>query len=411
LQFETRDAQKEERGVGTNLQTLVLPVRESPVPSHPWEEKETCMMRKQAVHYFLLVIIFFFLLHGVVRGEAKLIGFAIPFPDLTFKHILSKGEQTYLGIPQKKLFSFREIRGSLLLIEFLSTYCHNCQKQAPIFNEVYASVEKDPELKERVKIIGIAAGNNLTEVEQYKKEYKIPYPILPDSKFVAHNAVGSPRTPFTIWVRKDSQGKGVVVSTHLGPFESAMKAIEETKAVLQYDLALLKPKSGLIYEGDALKPPLSEEELLLKVKEGMETLGGKVLELKKIILKDGDLIYIGKVDFGTHQKNLFSKLASRRAVCDICHDTFFFYTFDSEGKVVDILPIQLTKIDNLNWTGEDIKKLKNRVLGRSIFKPFAFDPKVDSISGATITAILIFDSLEKAKEIYEKMRKEGYIRN
>jgi hypothetical protein len=38
-------------------------------------------------------------------------------------------------------------------------------------------------------------------------------------------------------------------------------AIDETKAVLQYNLALLKPKKGTIYEGDALKPPLTEEEL------------------------------------------------------------------------------------------------------------------------------------------------------
>jgi len=369
------------------------------------------MIRKQAVHYFLTVFISFFFLYGLVQGETKPIGFAIPFPDFTFKHMLSKGEQTYLGIPQKGFFSFREIRGSLFLIEFLSTYCYNCQKQAPIFNEVYASVEKDPKLKGRVKIIGIAAGNSLAEVKHYKKEYKIPYPILPDSEFDAHNAVGSPRTPFTIWVRKDTQGKGVVVSTHLGGIESAEKTIEETKAVLQYDLALLKPKRGLIYEGDALKPPLSEEELVAKAKEGMETSGGKALEIKKIILKDGDQIYIGKVDFGTHQKNLFSKLATRRAICDVCHDAFFFYTFDPEGKVVDIIPIQLTKIDNLNWTEEDIKKLKNRVVGRSIFKPLAFDPKVDSISGATITAVLIFDSLGKAKEIYEKMKKEGYIRN
>lgn len=379
--------------------------------AHLSEERKTFMIRKQAVHYFLTIFMSFFLLYGLVHGETKPVGFAIPFPDLTFKHMLSKSEQTYLGIPQKGFFSFREIRGSLFLVEFLSTYCYNCQKQAPIFNEVYASVEKDPKLRGKVKIIGIAAGNNLAEVEQYKKEYKIPYPILPDSKFGAHYAVGSPRTPFTIWVRKDIQGKGVVVSTHLGAVESAEKAIEETKAVLQYDLALLKPKRGSIYEGDALKPPLSEEELMAKAKEGMETSGGKALEIKKIILKDGDPIYMGKVDFGTHQKNLFSKLATRRAICDICHDTFFFYTFDPEGKVVEIIPIQLTKIDNLNWTEEDIVKLKNRVVGRSIFKPFAFDPKMDSVSGATITAVLIFDSLEKAKEIYEKMRKEGYLRN
>jgi thiol-disulfide isomerase/thioredoxin len=379
--------------------------------AHLGEEREIFMIGKQAVHYFLTVFISFFLLYGLVHGETKQIGFAIPFPDLTFKHMLSKGEQTYLGIPQKRFFSFREIRGSLFLIEFLSTYCTNCQKQAPIFNEIYTSFEKNPKLKGKVKIIGIAAGNSLAEVKHYKEEYKISYPILPDSEFDAHNAVGSPRTPFTIWVRKDTQGKGVVVSTHLGGFESAEKALEETKAVLQYDLALLKPKRGSIYEGDALKPPLSEEELVAKAKEGMETSGGKVVEIKKIILKDGDPIYIGKVDFGTHRKNLFSKMATRRAICDVCHDTFFFYTFDPEGKMVEIIPIQLTKIDNLNWTEEDIKKLKDKVVGKSIFKSFTFDPKVDSISGATITAVLIFDSLEKAKEIYEKLKKEGYIRN
>ncbi len=187
--------------------------------------------------------------------------------------------------------------------------------------------------------------------------------------------------------------------------------MEETKAVLQYDLALLKPKKGTIYEGDALKPPLTEEELMAKAKEGMESTGGKVLNIEKISLKDGDWIYLGKVDFGTYQKNLFSKLASRRAVCDICHDTFFIYTFDSEGKVIDIFPIQLTKIENLNWTEEDIKKLKSRTIGKSILNPFTFDPDVDSVSGATITAVLIFDSLDKAKEIYEKLKKEGYIKN
>ena len=349
------------------------------------------------------------LCYSLSWAETKPVGFAIPFPNLTFTQTLFKGEQAYLGIPQKKSFSIKEIRGDLILIEFISTYCVSCQRQTPIFNELYfASIEKDPKLKGKVKIIGIAAGNNLNEVEIYKKEYKVPYPIISDSKFDAHAAVGSPRTPFSIWVRKDPQGKGIVVSTHLGLMD-LKSAMEETKAVLQYNLALLKPKKGIIYEGDTLKPPLSEEELMAKAREGMQSSGGKVLKIEKISLKDGDWIYLGKVDFGTSQKNLFSKLSSRRAVCDICHDTFFIYTFDSGGKVIEIVPIQLTKIGNLNWTEEDIKKIKTRTIGRSILSPFTFDPNVDSVSGATITAVLIFDSLDKAKQIFEKLKKEGYV--
>jgi len=350
-----------------------------------------------------------FLIFSLALGETKPVGFAIPFPDLTFTQSLSKGEQSYLGISVKKSFSFKEIRGNLILIEFISTYCVSCQKQTPIFNQLYSSIEKDPGLKGKVKMIGVAAGNTPFEAEIFKKHYEVPYPILSDPKFDAHTAVGSPRTPFTIWVRKDAQGRGVVVSTHLGLMD-LQSLVDETKAVLQYNLALLKPKKGTIYDGDALKPPLAEEELMAKAKEGMESVGGKVLQIKKIYLKDGDWIYLGKVDFGTYQKTLFSKLASRRAVCDICHDTFFIYTFDSEAKVIDLVPIQLTKIGNLNWTQEDIIKLKSRTIGRSILSPFTFDPNIDSVSGATITAVLIFDSLDKAKEIFEKLKKEGYVK-
>jgi len=260
-------------------------------------------------------------------------------------------------------------------------------------------------------MIGIAAGNNEKEIENFKREYKIPYPIFADPKFDSHTAVGGPRTPFTIWVRRDAQGKSIVVSTHLGLIDSVENALYETRAVLQYDLALLKPKKEAIYRGDALMPPLKEEELMAKAREGMETSGGKVIQIEKISMKDGDWVYVGKVDFGKYQGNLFSKLASRRAVCDICHDTFFIYTFDPEGKVIEIMPVQLTKIGNLKWTEEDIKKLRSRTVGRSILKPFTFDPSVNSVSGATITAVLIFDSLDKAKEIYEKLKKEGHIKN
>ncbi len=361
-------------------------------------------------HYFWIPFLSIFFFFAPTWSETKPAGFAIPFPELIFKQILSKEEQAYLGISGKTNFSFKEIHGSLIFVEFISTYCVSCQRQAPIFNGVYASIEKDSRLKGKVKMIGIAAGNSFKEVESFKKEYKVPYPILADPKFDAHMAVGSPRTPFTIWVRRDVQGKSSVVSTHLGLIDSEKNALEETRVVLQYDLALLKPKKGAIYEGDALMPPLKEEELMARAKEGMEASGGKVIQIEKISLKDGDWIYMGKVDFGKYQKNLFSKLASRRAICDICHDTFFIYTFDPDGKVIEIMPVQLTKIGNLQWTEEDINKLRSRTVGRSILNPFTFDPGVDSVSGATITAVLVFDSLDKAKEIYGKLKKEGYIK-
>jgi thiol-disulfide isomerase/thioredoxin len=392
-------------GVFTRMTTFYETIKDSFLS----RQKGGLMLNKRPIHAFI-PFLSILLSYGLALGEAKPVGFSVPFPDLIFTQSLSREEQHYLGLSPKKVFSFREISGNLILVEFLSTYCVSCQRQAPIFNEVYSLIESNPRLRGKVKMVGIAAGNNIQEVQIFKKAYNIPHPILSDAKFDAHTAVGSPRTPFSIWVRRDAQGNSIVVSTHLGLIASVKSALDETRAVLQYNLALLKPKKGAIYDGEALKPPISEEELVSKAKAGMEASGGKVLRIEKLSLKDGDSIYVGNVDFGTHQKHLFSKLASRRAACDICHDTYFIYTFDPEGRVIDIVPIQLTKIDNLNWTEEDIKKLKSRTIGKSILKPFPFDPTVDSVSGATITAALIFDSLDKAKAIFEKLKKEGYVK-
>jgi len=351
-----------------------------------------------------------FLICPSVFAGTKQVDVTVPFPNLTFSQSLSKGEQEYLGLSNKKVFSFQEIKGSLILVEVLSTYCANCLVQAPLFSELNSLIEKDPALKGKVKMIGIAAGNNLMEIEYFKKTYGIPYPILSDVKFDAHTALGSPRTPFSIWVRRDSQGKGIVVRTHLGLIKSVETAFAETQSILQYDLALLKRGEGAVYGGDALKPPLTEEELSILARKGMEASGGKVSKIEKITFKDGDWLYAGEVDRGARKVRLFSKLASRRAICDLCHDTFFLYTFDATGKVVDIVPIQLTKADNLAWTDQDLKRLKSRTVGKSILKPFPFNPQADSISGATGTAVLIFDTLDKAKGVFEKLKKEGHVK-
>ncbi len=77
--------------------------------------------------------ILFFL--APVFSETKPVGFAILFPELTFQQILSKEERAYLGIPRKTNFSFKEIRGSLIFVEFMSTYCVGCQSVTIIYKE------------------------------------------------------------------------------------------------------------------------------------------------------------------------------------------------------------------------------------------------------------------------------------
>lgn len=111
------------------------------------------------------------------------------------------------------------MNATILLIEVFSTYCTSCPKNVPILNTVYSAVEDDPVLKGKVKVIGIAVGNTGNEIESFKKEYKVLYPVLSDLLFTLHKSLGNPRVPYTILIRKNVKGN-IVVYVHQGVIDS-----------------------------------------------------------------------------------------------------------------------------------------------------------------------------------------------
>jgi thiol-disulfide isomerase/thioredoxin len=153
------------------------------------------------------------------------------FPDLSFENILSEDEQAYLGISRKKNFYFKEIKGSLILVELTNTYCVSCKKNIPTLNEIYQRIQKDPELKGKVRVMGIAVGNNIKEVESLKNKYKVLYPLLTDPHFFAHKALGEPRVPYTIFVKRYAKEKHVMFKINKDVIESADCLMNEIRII------------------------------------------------------------------------------------------------------------------------------------------------------------------------------------
>jgi thiol-disulfide isomerase/thioredoxin len=151
------------------------------------------------------------------------------FLGLKFNDTLSEGEQKYLGISNKKVFTLNDIKGTLFVIEVFSTYCTTCPRDIPVINAVYSAVEKDPLLKGKVSVFSIAIGNNTIEVEHYKKDQKIPYPILTDYNFTAHKALGNPRVPYTLIVRKTKRGICTLEYSHQGVLTSVDELLKLLK--------------------------------------------------------------------------------------------------------------------------------------------------------------------------------------
>lgn len=157
------------------------------------------------------------------------------FPPLSFQNILSSNDRSYLGISTKGSFTFREITGEAIVVDLTNTYCFNCKKNIPVYNETYRKIQNDPDLKGKVKIVSIAIGNTIREIESFKNEYKPLYPLLSDPHFAAHKALGSPRVPYALFIKSDSTGNRIICKTHQGVFESAASLMSDIHRFISQD--------------------------------------------------------------------------------------------------------------------------------------------------------------------------------
>ena len=135
-------------------------------------------------------------------------------------------ERNYLGLSGSGLFKIPQIKAKAVIIEFFSMYCPICQKDAPGVNELYRLIEKNPDIKNKVKLIGIGAGNSPYEVGVYKKTYDVPFPLFPDKDFVIHQACGEVRTPYYIVVKMNDDGTHQIVHAQSGDYPGAEKFLE-----------------------------------------------------------------------------------------------------------------------------------------------------------------------------------------
>ena len=139
---------------------------------------------------------------------------------------ISPEEKDYLGLSGNGPFKIPQIKAKVVITEIFSMYCPYCQKDAPRINELYQMIENNPELKTKIKLIGIGAGNSSYEVSVFKKTYAIPFPLFPDKDFVIHKAYGEVRTPYFIAVKINEDGTHQVIHSQLGNFQGPEPFLE-----------------------------------------------------------------------------------------------------------------------------------------------------------------------------------------
>lgn len=361
---------------------------------------------------FLVMVLYCSGLVPDLRAQQQLIQAGNVFPEVKLKTPPVVKDRAYLGVPAGKEFAVKDINAKVILVEIMNVYCVSCQNQAPIYNKLFSLINSDPKTRKQIKIIGVAAGNNEEEIKIFRDHFQVLFPIIPDPQYKLHAAIGGSPTPFSIFVRRESKDKPVLVEgTHLGYDENYPKLFEQLKGLINKnlaDIAKIGEKPPVITLKP--KPPFSEEEIQTRIKTVFTRAGGQLTGFEKIQLSQGREIYTGiVVREGQGKKRFFAQIISELPTCDVCHDVHFIYTFEESGKILDFIPLQLSKYGNIPWSDADVVKISQKILGRYIYNPFSFNGRVDAVTSATITSAAIFKGLNEGQIIFKELKERGLI--
>jgi thiol-disulfide isomerase/thioredoxin len=148
-------------------------------------------------------------------------------PSIVLPIPKSAEEKAYLGLSGSGTFKIPQIKADVVIIEIFSMYCPYCQKDAPGINELYDMIQEAPDLRDRIKIIGIGAGNSAFEVETFKKTFNVSFPLFPDQDYVIHQACGEVRTPYFIGVKIQRDKSHRIFLSQQGGFPGAQPFLEQ----------------------------------------------------------------------------------------------------------------------------------------------------------------------------------------
>jgi hypothetical protein len=101
--------------------------------------------------------------------------------------------------------------------------------QAPVLNVLFNKVASDPNLKDKIKFLAAAQGENQSVVKMWKTVRKVPFAVVPDTDWKLSKAMHYRHYPVTMLVDKS----GKVLWVHIADFENPSWALSGIKKAVK----------------------------------------------------------------------------------------------------------------------------------------------------------------------------------
>jgi thiol-disulfide isomerase/thioredoxin len=139
----------------------------------------------------------------------------------------SEAEKNSLGLSGTGNFPIAAIKTQVVIIEVLSFYCPHCQRMASTVNELYQKLQEQPDLKDKIKIIGIGVSNSAYEIDSFRERYHVPFPLFPDPSADISLKLGARGTPTFIGLKVTDRVSPQPFFFEEGGFQDAQQFLTE----------------------------------------------------------------------------------------------------------------------------------------------------------------------------------------
>jgi hypothetical protein len=98
-----------------------------------------------------------------------------------------------------------------------------------VLNALYKKVADDANLKDQIKFVAVAQGQDQKVAKMWKTVKKVPFPVVPDTDWKLSKAMNFPHYPVTMLVDKN----GKVLWVHIAEFDSASEVLAAIKKAMK----------------------------------------------------------------------------------------------------------------------------------------------------------------------------------
>jgi len=134
--------------------------------------------------------------------------------------------RAYLGLTDiQSLFSLADIKAEVIVIEIFDMYCAYCQKAAPTVNQFYYLIEKRG-YADRIKLLGVGKLNSQFEINTFRDEYGLEFPIFPDPQRKIVGQLPHDVTPYFYIIQRQPDGSLRVLQRQRGGFPTAEEFLD-----------------------------------------------------------------------------------------------------------------------------------------------------------------------------------------